>query len=188
MGFFARQRVFKRVCSANAKKTEGMRLGFYFWRRKFPHGNFRRLVFCEARTQIVGETSVLRQSLTYCRPCCLPTPVASRQISVDEAVKIAVHDCVDVRVLEAGTGILHKGIGHEDVGADLAAPLDLLLNALDVGDLLEVLALLDLDQLGRSMRRQFSLFWSWLRSVWQATTMPVALWMSRTAEEVLLMC
>ena len=40
----------------------------------------------------------------------------------------------------------------------------------------------------RSIRRQLSLFWNWLRSVWQETTMPVALWIRRTADEVLLMC
>ena len=30
----------------------------------------------------------------------------------------------------------------------------------------------------------FSRFWNWLRSCWHSTTMPVGLWMSRTAEEV----
>ena len=69
------------------------------------------------------------------------------EVGVDEAVEVAVHHGVDVRALKARAGILHKGIGHEDVGADLAAPLDLLLHALDVGNFLEVLALLDLDEL-----------------------------------------
>ena len=40
----------------------------------------------------------------------------------------------------------------------------------------------------RSIFMQLSLFWNWLRSCWDATTMPVGLWMRRTAEEVLLTC
>ena len=43
--------------------------------------------------------------------------------------------------------VLDQGVGHEDIGADLAAPLDLHLDALDVGDLLRVLLHLDLRQL-----------------------------------------
>ena len=42
--------------------------------------------------------------------------------------------------------VLGQRVRHEHVRADLAAPLDLELHALDVGDLLEVLALLDLGQ------------------------------------------
>ena len=34
----------------------------------------------------------------------------------------------------------------------------------------------------------FSRFCTWLRSSWQDTTIPVGLWIRRTAEEVLLMC
>ena len=33
-----------------------------------------------------------------------------------------------------------------------------------------------------------SLFCSWLRSVWQPTTMPVGLWTMRIADSVLFMC
>ena len=33
-----------------------------------------------------------------------------------------------------------------------------------------------------------SRFWNWLRSCWHSTTVPVGLWMSRTAEEVLFTC
>ncbi len=39
-----------------------------------------------------------------------------------------------------------------------------------------------------SRRMAFSRFWNWDRSCWHSTTVPVGLWMSRTAEEVLLMC
>ena len=34
----------------------------------------------------------------------------------------------------------------------------------------------------------YSRFCSWLRWVWQLVTMPVGLWIRRTAEDVLLMC
>ena len=81
----------------------------------------------------------------------LACPVAgcgSGQVSVDKAVDVAVHDCVDVGGLKRGTGVLGEGVGHEDVRTDLAAPFDLLLVALDVRDLVQVLTLLDLDQLG----------------------------------------
>ena len=40
--------------------------------------------------------------------------------------------------------------------------------------------------LARSISRQFSRFWKWLRSTWLETTMPVGMCVRRTAEEVLL--
>ena len=70
------------------------------------------------------------------------------QISIDKGIQGAVHNCVDIRSFAAGTGVLDQGIGHEDIVADLAAPLDLLLNALDVVDVGQVLTLTDLNQLG----------------------------------------
>ena len=39
-----------------------------------------------------------------------------------------------------------------------------------------------------SIFMHMSRFWNWLRSFWQLTTMPVGMWMRRTAEDVLLMC
>ncbi|MPN18327.1 hypothetical protein SDC9_165687 [bioreactor metagenome] len=42
--------------------------------------------------------------------------------------------------------ILHHGVGLEDIGTDLAAPLDLFHFALDVSHLLFLLALTQLDQ------------------------------------------
>ena len=67
---------------------------------------------------------------------------------VYEAVQIAVHDAGDGAGLILGAKVLDKLVGHEDIGAYLAAPLDLHLHALDVTDLLKVLALLDLRQTG----------------------------------------
>ena len=55
---------------------------------------------------------------------------------------------VHVRGLIARARVLDERVGHEDVVADLAAQLDLELRALDIGDLLRVLLLLQLHQLG----------------------------------------
>ena len=126
--------------------------------------------------------------LIRCSPPRCPDALGG-EIGVDEAVQVAVHHGVDVAGLIAGAVVLDQGVGHEHVGADLAAPGDLLLLALDVRDLLQVLPLLDLHQLGRAASSwPLSRFWNWLRSIWQDTTMPVGMWVRRTAEEVLLTC
>ena len=58
----AAARIQKRLLCKRIK-TGGVYLGFYTLRgRKFPYGNFRTSVFCEVKTQIVGETIVSRQS------------------------------------------------------------------------------------------------------------------------------
>ena len=44
--------------------------------------------------------------------------------------------------------VFGQGIGHEDIVSDLAAPLDLLLHALDIGNIGQMLTLTDLHQLG----------------------------------------
>ena len=69
------------------------------------------------------------------------------QICIDKAVEVAVHDRLHIAVLAAGTVILHQRIRHKHVGTDLAAPLDFQLITLNIRDLLQVLALLDLNQL-----------------------------------------
>ena len=70
------------------------------------------------------------------------------QVGVDEAVDIAVHDGLNVAVFIAGAMVLGQRVRHEHVRADLAAPLDLELHALDVGDLLRVLLNFELHELG----------------------------------------
>ena len=70
------------------------------------------------------------------------------EIGVDEAVDVAVHDVLDIAVFKLAAGVLDELIGHENVGADGAAEVYLHLHALDVADLLEVFALLDLRELG----------------------------------------
>ena len=65
------------------------------------------------------------------------------QIGIDEAVDVTVHNVLDVAVFKIGAVILCQLVGHENVGTDLAAPFDFHLYALDVGDFIQVLALLD---------------------------------------------
>ena len=74
------------------------------------------------------------QKSALCDPCiCGKTS----QIGVDEAVERTVHDGVDVGCFEACPRVLDERIGHENVVADLAAPFDLELCALDIGDLVQ---------------------------------------------------
>ena len=70
------------------------------------------------------------------------------QVCVNKAVQITVHNSVDIAGFKAGTMVLDHGIGHEDIGADLGTPADGLLVAPDVLDLVQMLPLLDLQQLG----------------------------------------
>src|SRR5699024_11609660 len=53
------------------------------------------------------------------------------QVREDEAVQIAVHHGVDVAGLVAGAVVLDHGVGHKDIAADLVAPGDLVLDALE---------------------------------------------------------
>ena len=69
------------------------------------------------------------------------------EIRADERVELAVHDRLHVACLGVRAHVLHHRIGLEHVGADLAAPLDLLLDALEFRDLLFLLLLLELKEL-----------------------------------------
>ena len=60
------------------------------------------------------------------------TTACGLEVSEDEAVEVAVHDSVHVAGLVVGAVVLDHRVGHEDVGADLVAPCDLVLDALDV--------------------------------------------------------
>ena len=65
------------------------------------------------------------------RPLFLDLAVSGGgQVRVDEPIDIAVHHRLDVAHLIAGAGILGQSVGHEHIGTDLAAPLDLHLHAL----------------------------------------------------------
>lgn len=70
------------------------------------------------------------------------------KVCVDKAVKISVHDSVDIAVFKACACVLCKGVGHEYIGTYLSTPCDLLLNALDVLDLVKVFSFLYLGKLG----------------------------------------
>ena len=62
------------------------------------------------------------------------------EIRIDKAVDITVHNGVDVTVLKAGSCVLCQSVGHKYVASDLATPLDVRLVALDILDLVELLA------------------------------------------------
>ena len=68
------------------------------------------------------------------------------EIRADEWVDLAVHDRLHVSCLGVRAHILHHRIGLEHVGADLAAPLDLLLDALELRDLLLLFFLFELKE------------------------------------------
>ena len=70
------------------------------------------------------------------------------KIGIDKAVNVAVHNSLDISGFKAGAVILNKGVGHENIGANLAAPCDFFLYALDVLDFLKMLAFLDFNKLG----------------------------------------
>ena len=76
------------------------------------------------------------------------TAACSLEVCEDETVQIAVHHGIHIAGLVVGAVILDHGVGHEHIAADLVAPGDLILHALDVADLVQVLLLLDLIQLG----------------------------------------
>ena len=92
------------------------------------------------------------------------------EVGVDEAVEVAVHHRIDVRHLVARARILGERVGHKDIVADLAAPFDLELRALDVGDLVEMLALFDFNELGAEKAFPFPGFfaaiWDILKTIY----------------------
>ena len=113
---------------------------------------------------------------------------AGLQAGLDELVEVAVEHLLRVAALDAGAQVLDAAL-VEHVVADLAAPADVGLGRFD----------------RVASRRCASGFpartaWPpasssrcrgsacWLRPVWQATTMPVGMWVMRTADSVLLTC
>ena len=70
------------------------------------------------------------------------------EVGIDEAVNVAVHNRLNISGFIAGAVVFNKGVGHENIGADLAAPCDFFLYALDVLDFLKMLAFLDFNKLG----------------------------------------
>ena len=75
-----------------------------------------------------------------------------REIGVYKSVDIPVHNGVDVSVFKARSRVLRESVGHKYVASYSGAEVDLHLNALDIADLIKVLALLYLGEL-RSQHR-----------------------------------
>ena len=71
-----------------------------------------------------------------------------REEGLDEGVDIAVHDRLHVARLHACAHVLDHRVGLKYVGADLAAPLDLLLISFELLDLSFLLLLLKFKELG----------------------------------------
>ncbi len=61
------------------------------------------------------------------------------QFRLDELVDFAVQDVLDLGGLDVGPVVLDEGVRLEDVGADLVAPGDLALLAVELGDFLVAL-------------------------------------------------
>ena len=55
---------------------------------------------------------------------------------------------MNIAVFKAGAVILGEGVGHENIGAYLAAPLDFHLHTLDIGYLFKMLAFFDFGKTG----------------------------------------
>ena len=85
--------------------------------------------------------------------------------------------------LVVGAQVLDHLVRLQHVGADLAAPADLGLAPAGDGVQLGLALLLGLGgEHGLQLAMALSLFWCWLRSFWQVTTMPVGRWVMRTAD------
>src|SRR3954470_19304963 len=89
----------------------------------------------------------LRAKRLPATPSLLESPRSARplpaEVGLDERVEVAVEHAVDVAGLVLGAEVLHELVRRQHVAADLAAEPDLLLLALDGGEL--VLALLALE-------------------------------------------
>ena len=73
------------------------------------------------------------------------------QIRIDEIIEIAVHNRLHIAVFAARSVILDERIRHEHIGTNLAAPLNLELIALDIGNFVQMLALLISTSFARSI-------------------------------------
>ena len=110
------------------------------------------------------------------------------QVSIDETVQVAIHHGLHIAAFIVGTVVLDQGVRHEHITADLVAPGDFILHTLMSSTLSLCCCRAIWYSLAFSISMAYSRFCSWLRWVWQEVTMPVGLWIKRTAEDVLLMC
>src|SRR2546422_2033318 len=83
-----------------------------------------------------------------CRLTPRGRPAAAQEIGLDEGVDVAVQDILDITSLEARSVVLHQGVRLQDVRADLAAEVDILLGPLFHCTLLVTLSPLEIVQAG----------------------------------------
>ena len=69
------------------------------------------------------------------------------KICVDKSVNISIHYCLDIAVFVSCSRILCKSVGHKYVGADLRAPFDICLVALNILNPLKIFADFDFKKL-----------------------------------------
>src|SRR6266850_6769967 len=77
---------------------------------------------------------------------CTRTPAAAQEEGPDERIQVAVQNALRVAALEPGAMVLDEGVRLQDVGADLAAEIDVLLRPLLHRALLVTLAALHVVQ------------------------------------------
>ena len=65
---------------------------------------------------------------------------------MNECIQVSIHHSLDVAVFHIRAVVLHKRVGLEHIGADLAAPFDLFHFALDLRHLFHPLAFLELEE------------------------------------------
>ena len=71
-----------------------------------------------------------------------------REEGADKHIDVAIHDSLDIARLDIRAVVLDHRVRLEDIGADLAAPFDLLLVALELRELCFLLLHLELEELG----------------------------------------
>ena len=76
------------------------------------------------------------------------TFIGSLKVCIDKAVQISIHHSVHVAVFKVCAVVFYQCIRHKYVAADLAAPSNGVLYALDVADFIQMLTLFNLYQLG----------------------------------------
>ena len=136
-------------------------------------------------------TAVTRQST---RPAALAPAAHAPVASADgyALIKPSISPSITALILAFFKAVRHayqqQRIRAENIGANLAAPFNLLLNALDVRDFLKMLALLDLNQLGTQHAEQFPCSAAGFARSGRLQQYRLPCGISRTAGEVLLMC
>ncbi len=113
----------------------------------------------------------------------------THQVSFDERVDRAVEHRRGVANLDAGAMVLDHLIRLQHVGSDLAAPRDVFFVLAELLEFRALFALFEFEQTrAQVIFIAIARFLCCERSFWQVTTMPLGIWVKRTAESVLLTC